>query len=348
MKFALLNDTHVGFKNGSEIYLDYQEEFYSKIFFPYLLENNIKRIVHLGDFFDHRRFINFKVINHNRKMFLDELRKNGIFMDIIPGNHDCAYKNTNSLCSLKELLGHYTDCIKIHMTPTVVDYDGLNVALLPWIAPDEQEQSFEFIRSCNAQILMGHLELAGFKFMAHSNIVSHGSTTTMLDRFEAVYSGHYHTKSTQKNITYLGTQFEFTWSDCDDPKFFHIYDTDTRTIMGVRNPITIFKKIYFDDEPPAITPDDINGKYVKVIVLSKKDSFLFEKFIDKIQSYNPISIGIVESLETPNELEEQDYTIENTETLINEYIDNIDTKFDKNVIKKMMQQLYIEASSSEV
>lgn len=104
MKIAVLNDTHCGIRNSSEIFLRNAADFYSKVFFPYCEENNIKQIVHLGDYYDHRKFVNFKALNHNRKNFLDPMRKLGMRMDIIPGNHDTFYKNTNDLNSLKELL----------------------------------------------------------------------------------------------------------------------------------------------------------------------------------------------------------------------------------------------------
>ena len=99
MKIAVINDTHCGVKNGSDVFLDNAEDFYSKVFFPYLEEHKIDTILHLGDYYDHRRFCNFKALERNRHMFLDVIRAKGITMDIIPGNHDVYFKNTNDLCS---------------------------------------------------------------------------------------------------------------------------------------------------------------------------------------------------------------------------------------------------------
>ena len=95
MKIAILNDTHCGIRNSSEIFMDYQEKFYRDVFFPYLEQHGIKKILHLGDYYDNRKFINFKALEHNRKIFLEKLRELQIHMDIIPGNHDVYYKNTN-------------------------------------------------------------------------------------------------------------------------------------------------------------------------------------------------------------------------------------------------------------
>jgi metallophosphoesterase superfamily enzyme len=120
MKFAILNDTHAGIRNSSEIFLDNAEKFYSTVFFPYLEEHKITHIVHLGDFFDNRKFINFRALHRNRKMFLSQLRERSLTMDIICGNHDTFYKNTNELNSLKELLGHYMDEVRIIHEPTEI------------------------------------------------------------------------------------------------------------------------------------------------------------------------------------------------------------------------------------
>ena len=70
MKIAILNDTHCGVRNSSDIFLNYQERFYEEVFFPYLKEHDIKQILHLGDYYEHRKFVNFKALNQNRKHFL--------------------------------------------------------------------------------------------------------------------------------------------------------------------------------------------------------------------------------------------------------------------------------------
>ena len=233
MKIAVLNDTHCGIRNSSEVFLDNAEKFYNEVFFPECEKQDIKQILHLGDYYDHRKFVNFKALNHNRRVFLDQLRKRGMSMDIIPGNHDTYYKNTNELNSLKECLGHYMNEVNIVMEPKVMKYGSLNVGLVPWICNDNYEQCMNFIRDCKADWIGAHLELKGFEMM-RGLTNTHGMSPDIFKRFELVLTGHYHVGSKKDNIWYLGSQMEFFWSDAHDPKFFHIIDTETRQIEKIR------------------------------------------------------------------------------------------------------------------
>jgi DNA repair exonuclease SbcCD nuclease subunit len=352
MKVAILNDTHAGIRNSSDIFIDYQEKFYRDVFFPYLLENGIKNILHLGDYYDNRKFINFKALNSNRKMFLVKLREYGITMDIIPGNHDTYFKNTNELNSLKELLGHYMNEVNIIMEPTVVDYAGYHVALCPWIAPDNEEKSLRFIQTTTAPLLAGHFEISGFDM--NVGIPCHaGLKVDIFEKFDKVISGHFHTRSTQGNISYLGSQMEFFWSDVDDPKFFHVLDTDTGTIEAVRNPITLFKKIIYDDSKHdylSYPLDDIDEKFIKVVVVNKTDTFTFDRFIDRIQNRKIYELKIAENFNEfiGENVDDESISVEDTHQLLNTYVDAVDTDLDKDRIKSEMNSLMIEAQSLEI
>lgn len=352
MKIAILNDTHCGIRNSSDIFIDYQERFYNEIFFPYLLENNITQILHLGDYYDHRKFINFKALHSNRKVFLDKLRLHNIKMDIIAGNHDTYYKNTNDLNSLKELLGHYMNEVNIVQQPMVRDYDGLRIGLVPWIAPDNEKQSLKFIKNTTAHILAGHFEISGFEM--HSGIPCHeGMSDEMFKRFDAVYSGHFHTKSSRGNITYFGSQMEFFWNDSEDPKYFHILDTETQQIEAIRNPLKLFKKIIYDDTKEDYLQyplDDIDNMFIKVVVINKSDTFTFDRFIDRIQNRPIHELKIAENFQEfiGENVSDENIEIEDTQQLLNSYIESVDTDLDKNRIKGEMHELMIEAQSMEI
>lgn len=351
MKVAIINDTHCGVRNSSDIFLDNAEKFYADVFFPTLLERGIRHIIHLGDYFDHRKFINFRALNRNRHVFLERLRKEQITMDIIAGNHDTYYKNTNDLNSLKELLGHYMNEVHIIHEPTVMEYGSLKMGMVPWICPDNYDKSMEFIKNAKCDWIGGHFEFAGFNVM-RGVVAPHGLDHKLLSRFERVLSGHFHTKSQRDNVTYLGTQMEFFWSDAGDPKYFHILDTETRELEAVQNNHTLFQKIVYNDEKTDYNKynvTDLDGKYVKVVVVNKKDLFTFDRFIDRIQNRKIHDLKIAENFDEfiGENVEDDSVSIEDTTELLDTYIEAVDTDLDKDRLRVSMRNLMTEAQAIE-
>ena len=347
-KIAILNDTHAGVRNSSEIFINFQERFFKEIFFPYCKKNDIKHIIHLGDYYDHRKNVNFKALRANRYMFLEPLKAMGMTMDIIPGNHDVFHKNTNYLCSLKELLGYYTANVKIFMEPTTID----DMHFLPWINAENYEHSMRWVKSKVGGTLFAHLELQDFEMMRGIKSPN-GMSAKEFTNFDRVYSGHYHTSSTQGNVTYLGCQMEFTWADCDDPKAFHIYDTETKVMERILNPLTIFTKIHYNDDGIDYAKEDIaehENKFIKVIVDKKTNPFMFDKFIDRLSDINNHELKIVENFSeflganVVTNIED----VENTTDLMNNYIDGVTTNLDKEKLKTLMNSLYNEALDMEI
>lgn len=351
MKIAILCDTHCGIRNSSEVFLDNAEDFYTNIFFPECQKQGITQILHLGDYYDHRKFVNFKALNQNRRVFLDQLRKNNMMMDIIPGNHDTYYKNTNELNSLKECLGHYMNEIHIVMEPTVMQYGSLSMGLLPWICADNYDQSMNFIRDCKADWLGAHLELSNFEIgrgiMAHS-----GMDPKLFQKFEQVLSGHYHTASRRDNIWYLGNPMEFFWSDAHDPKYFHILDTETRQIEKIKNTYTLFEKIVYNDKEMDYNNynKNLSKKFVKVVVAEKTDPFTFDRFIDNIQNQDIYELKIAENFNEfmGENVEDDNISFEDTTEVVDTYIEAVDTDLDKNKIKVQMRELMTEAQALEI
>ena len=352
MKVAILNDTHCGIRNSSDIFLDNAEKFYSDVFFPYLLEHNIRHIVHLGDYYDNRKFINFRALNRNRNIFLKPLREHGITMDIIRGNHDTFYKNTGELNSLKELLGHYMNEVTIIHKPTVMEYGSLKMGLVPWIDDANEQETMDFLANAKCDWIGGHFDIQGYEMMKGIKC-EHGLDRKIFSRFESVLSGHFHTKSTQDNIHYLGSQMEFFWNDAHDAKYFHILDTETRQLEAIRNPHTLFHRIYYDDSKHDYLHydlDEVEGKFVKIVVINKADSFTFDRFIERINNREILELKIAENFNefVGSSVDDESVSVDDTPTLLNSYIDAVDTDLDKDRIKTEMSNLMIEAQALEI
>jgi len=174
----------------------------------------------------------------------------------------------------------------------------------------------------------------------------------LFDKFEMVFSGHYHTKSQRDNIYYFGSQMEFFWSDCNDKKYFHIFDTDTRELTAVQNPITMFEKILYDDTKPMATKNlaYLDEKFVKLIVINKSSPVEFEKFIDRIQLRNIHGLQISEDFSefVGENVNDENIKLDNTDDLLYTYIDAVETDLDKDRIKSKVRELMIEAQTLEI
>lgn len=352
-KIAIINDTHAGQRNASDVFLDYMDKFYHDVFFPTCKALDIKTVIHGGDYLDNRKYVNFKALHRTRKSFLEPLVANQMKMIIIPGNHDVYYKNTNDLCGLREVLGYFIEDIQIIMKPAVKQIEELDIAFLPWIAPDNYADSMEFVGKAPASILISHLELAGFEMIKGMPTSTGGMDAALFNRFEMVLSGHYHTKSTRGNIHYLGTQFQQSWADCDDPKYFHVLDTVTRELVQIKNPFTLFERVIYDETDLSTFAHNLEkykNKYVKIVVTKKSDSAKFDRFLQSIQDAGPIEQPrIIESFEefASDRVEDHQIDLEDTGRLLHSYIDGIETSLNKERLKKMMNELFVEAHQTK-
>ena len=181
MKIALLNDTHWGARNDSPAFINYFNRFYDEVFFPYLQENNINTLIHLGDVVDRRKFINHNTAYNFKLKFWDKIEQLKIDTHILLGNHDTYYKNTNSVNALQNL--NLPQNTKIYTSHDTVSFEGLEILLLPWICDDLVETTLHAIDNSTAQIVMGHLEIKGFE-MHKGHLNEQGLDKSLFKRFE--------------------------------------------------------------------------------------------------------------------------------------------------------------------
>ena len=344
MKIAIITDTHYGARKGSTHLHNYFQLFYDNIFFPTLEKENIDTIIHMGDVFDSRKSIDYQSLEWAKQVVFEPLRKYKVYA--ITGNHDCYYKNTNHVNSPELLLNDYSNILTFSKA-TEINVDGLDILLLPWINSENYDESLEAIQNSKSKVAMGHLEINGFK-ATRGHMMEDGMDTDVFSKFNAVYSGHFHTRSTDGKITYLGNPYEMYWNDVNDTRGFHIFDTDTIIHTPVNNPYKLFYNVYYEDTPyQTFDSTPYENKIVKVIVRKKTNPKQFQKFIDKLYATGIQDLKIIENFELIEgenfEMEED----ENTLSLLNRYIDESEFDLDKNVIKGIFQDLYRQACEVE-
>jgi len=350
LKVAIITDQHFGARNDSIAFLDSFQKFYDNTFFPTIESSGINTVLILGDTFDRRKYVNFYSLQKTKEMFFDRLENMGIRVFMLAGNHDTYYKNTNDVNSPDLLLKEYSN-ISVIDDPEEIIIDGTKICMMPWICPENYTQSLNLMNTTQAEICMGHFEIAGFAM--HKGMESHdGLSRDLFNKFDLVFSGHYHHRSSDKHIHYLGNPYELTWQDFNDPRGFHLFDLERRHLEFIQNPYTMFSRVEYDDkekDPIDLDSIDLKDKYVKVVVVNKTDYYKFDKFTQKLYNKGCADIKIIEDMSEFNDGElGEEINLEDTISVLSNYIDSIETDVDKEHVKTFMRTLYTEAVNVEV
>ena len=341
MKILLITDQHFGVRNDNQHFINHYKKFYGKVVIPFIKASGIKEVISLGDTFDRRRYINFHSLDEAKEMWFDQLKKLGCNHTMLIGNHDIYYKNTLKVNAPHEILGEYN--FDVIDKPTTKSYDGTDILLLPWICDDNKSEIFEAVQRSKAPVCMGHLELNGFE--AHpGHVMESGMDKTFFNKFKRVFSGHYHQKSTKGNISYLGNPYQLYWNDYGCKRGFHVFDTSTLKTTFYRNPFDIFYKLYYNNGVSIPESEDLKGSFVKLIVEEKGDYQKFDYAVKQLQNIGLGDLKIVEDLSAELECSDSTLETEDTMTLLESYIDEIELKVDKSNVKSVMRSLYVEAS----
>ena len=347
-KVCLITDLHFGVRGGSEAFMDNQRKFMRQTFFPLIQKENISGVIMLGDLCDRRKGIDFKVANFMRTEFLQPLAQMDIPVDIICGNHDLPSRSNMKHSSLEELVNGNYRRIEGHIEPAVIDRYGPKFLLVPWICDSNRDDVMRVLNTSDADVVFAHLELKGFKMYRNTPVSEHGMDPDILSRFKHVYTGHFHSSSTQGNITYLGAAWEMTWSDHDDPKGFHILDTETLELTFYRNPFTMFQTInyhpktsMFKDGKPT---HDVKGKIVRVII--KERDAKFDTYLEALEDAGAVEVQVVEQPVTATSRDDVATDEENGDVLsvLKKSVQELGNGVDQDALFGLLEEIHTEAT----
>lgn len=355
----ILTDIHKGVRNDLAAAQRQQAKFDSMIMD--IIDDPARQIDTImipGDVFDRRKYVNFVSLGNAANSLFDPLaarvQSGKIRVVISPGNHDLYYRNNMDFCSLPLLLSGYP--FDIIMQPKEIAVGGSNLLMLPWINVENHDETLKTIAASSAPYCLGHLELYGFE-MHRGEFSTGGMDPGLFRHFQWVGSGHYHHRSIKDNIHYLGATYQFTWSDYNDPRGATLLNPSTGYYEFINNPFEMFHVIYYDDEKnSAEIQSMIDGDlskytdcFVKIRIHSKKNTYLFERLIEKLQNVNPIKVSIIEeTLDISNiEIDGETTNLDDTPTLISKYIDELKLSKNTDKLKELMLHLHREAISLE-
>jgi DNA repair exonuclease SbcCD nuclease subunit len=340
MKVLVITDQHFGVRNDSLVYIDYYKKFYGNVVIPFIKKFGINQVLCLGDTFDRRKSVNFNSLEAAKEMWFDPLLEMGVSMTMLVGNHDIYYKNTLRVNAPSLILGEYGN-ISVVDSPTEFTLGSLSVLGIPWICDENRSRTYELLEKSVSPLCVGHLEFNGFEVVP-GIVMDHGIDMNPFKKFDKVLSGHFHSKTNKNNVHYLGNPYELYWNDYQSPRGFHILDTETLDLKFYRNPYTMFEKIYYKDDD--IDVSECKGKYVKLIVEKKENQLVFDRTVNMLYDTGVADLKIIEDLSMEFEGDiSDDIETEDTITLLDKYIDEVECSVSKESIKNTVKSLYLEA-----
>jgi len=344
-KAIVLGDTHWGANNDSTVMHSHFEKFYKELF-EYVDLHKIKHVIQTGDLFDKRKAVNFLTLQRSNEQFFKPLQDRGMSLYVIAGNHDCTYKNTNSINSVN-LLVNKPQMYAVTQYPATLMVGDQMVDFFPWVNESNIKETLEKASSPSSKIAVGHFEFSSFP-MYPGIMADAGMNHKLFEKYTSVYSGHYHTISTKDNIVYTGIPYELTWGDYDDPKGFWVVDLakPKNKPKFIENKNTLFVKIQYDDSIENGVPDvDVENKYVKVYVVSKNDQYQFDSYIANLSAKKPYNIQVID-VDVANAVQDAlaaKAEFKSTIDMINHVVDQMDMNVDKQKLKTMITEVYSEA-----
>lgn len=344
MRVAILTDLHFGFKRQSTVFHEYFLKFYDNVFFPFLEEHNITTILDLGDTFDSRKTLDLATIEWAKKNFYDRLQSMNITVHTVVGNHTSYYRNTNRINTPELLLDQYQN-VHTYSEPTIIDLDNLPVLLIPWINQENEAQTLKMIQESKTKIAMGHLELNGF-YVNRGATMEDGKDPDIFSKYKKVFTGHFHTRSDNGTVFYIGNPYEMFFNDAGDTRGFIVFDTKTLKHAYVNNPYKMFDFVYYEDtDIDTFDFDYYSGKIIKVIVRKKTVNEAFDQFINRFYTAGVADLKIIENYSAPEAEQEFDVSLENEDTfsLIQRFVEESEIDLNKEKLKLILSEIHKEA-----
>lgn len=219
----ILGDMHLGVRANSQEWLEIQRDFYDQVFIP-TLKKHVQPgdvLVQVGDAFDNRQSINLKVLHYAIDLFerLGEI----LPVHVIVGNHDIWAKKSNEVSAIDSI--KWIPNVQVYKDPIQYTWTNKNILLMPW-RRDTEHEAETLAEFPNANIVFCHSEVKGVAL--NSKVKNeHGSDSQNFDRYDAVFSGHIHYRQRKGQLRMVGTPYQLTRSDANNPKGFDLIDLET-------------------------------------------------------------------------------------------------------------------------
>jgi len=208
-----LTDEHMGCNNGNKLVFETQMEFYEKQLFPFILKNNIKYVISLGDITDKRDHIDLYILQELKQRMFGWFEQNQVNIKYLLGNHSCYHKNTTSHNFFVENFNEYKYCTYID-TPTIFEIGKYTFYAIPWVTGNLSDVDLK-----PADICLTHSDMKGMRFTKGIDCKD-GFEINSFAQYHYVLNGHMHIQSQYKNVINIGNPYQKDFGDFLEPKGF--------------------------------------------------------------------------------------------------------------------------------
>lgn len=216
-KILLLTDIHFGMKKFSHAKYEEMVGYIKTYLFPYILENDIRDVIHCGDIIDNEMEIDNKLLLDIKKDFINWFEEKKINLYLLHGNHDSYYKN-NTDYSFTKVLSNKMLYVKSITEIETRHISNCRITFIP------HSKSFSDIKDVG-DVIIGHHDVVDVTFNIHQKSKK-GMSVGDLDKLKVpILMGHYHNQSITGNCRYLGTLFQHTWGEYGFKKGFWVLDS---------------------------------------------------------------------------------------------------------------------------
>ena len=341
----MISDIHFGLHAVSLKWLDLTEQYFNDFFIPLLKKNKTDNdaLFVLGDIFDNRININSLALN----LMINIFQKIATIMpiEIIVGNHDIAYKTKNEVNSVN-FLG-FIDNINVHINPTQILTQNKHLTLIPW-CKDNDTFLTNVNKFKNNDYVFCHHDFTGLHY-SKNIIVEDGIVFNDLINVNQMFSGHIHTRQSQKGLTMIGNPFHQTRNDIGNDKGIYRLNVNSgKTKFFKNNKSPQFKVLHLDEyfnKPYNEFQKDIKNNMVDIIINKKyQNIFAWDDFNKLIEGSNDIKFILTDDELTSIYTMEENINKFKVDKELNKYINALEQPPEiKKLLKEKIKDLYDSA-----
>lgn len=359
----VLGDIHFGVRRNSVLF---HQILLNEL---YLVLDKITKkdsVIILGDVFDSRSSVDFKILNDAVDFFIKISRKaKDIF--ILVGNHDLYYKENsieNVNCRFLSFDSKSDEVcpIKIIQSLSEINIQNNKCLFVPWIDGEESKiKALDKIKKSKVDFIFGHIDICELYGNDANELVMFKETD--FPENVIVLSGHYHKRLERNPVKYVGSLINMTFNDVGDTKGYHIIrNKEVKFIEGtspkfeqlkIDKPNEFYKAMTnISEERLEKFKNKIKGNIIKLIL--NEYCSINDKIYDFIKKMSPLLLSVSYnrfSIENGDEgVGFNGFDVKSDIVdIISEYIDKVEnklpTEIKPNDIKDLIHKKHLEFKS---